>query len=118
MLKGGASHLYFKMMHDNPKNSIIFVSYQIPGTPGAELLEKGKVVVGPREFDVTAEVKQHHLSSHSDSRGMLDMLLKIPGEPKFYTVHGESESCEALVERLEKKKRKAQVAELNETVEI
>ena len=118
MLKGGASHLYFKMMHDNPKNSIIFVSFQIPGTPGAELLEKGKVTVGPREFDVTAEVKQHHLSSHSDSRGMLDMLLKIPGEPEFYTVHGEPESCEALVEKLEKKGRKAQVAERNETVEI
>ncbi|TFG31900.1 MBL fold metallo-hydrolase [Candidatus Thorarchaeota archaeon] len=118
MLKGGASHLYFKMMHDNPKHSIIFVSYQIPGTPGAELLATGKVVVNDREFKVTADIRQHHLSSHSDSRGMLDMLLKIPGEPKFYTVHGESESCEALVERLEKKGRNAQVAELNETVEV
>ncbi len=118
MLKGGASHLYFKMMHDNPKNSIIFVSYQIPGTPGAELLATGKVTVSNREFEVIADVRQHHLSSHSDSRGMLDMLLKIPGEPEFYTVHGESESCEALVEKLEKKGRKAHVGELNETVEI
>ena len=118
MLKGGASHLYFKMMHDNPKNSIIFVSYQIPGTPGAELLGTGKVVVGNREFEVTADVRQHHLSSHSDSRGMMDFLLKIPGEPEFYAVHGESESCEALVEKLEKKGRKAAVAELNETVEV
>ncbi|MCK5265614.1 MAG: MBL fold metallo-hydrolase, partial [Candidatus Thorarchaeota archaeon] len=65
-----------------------------------------------------ADVRQHHLSSHSDSRGMLDMLLKIPGEPEFYTVHGESESCDALVEKLEKKGRKAHVGELNETVEI
>ncbi|TFH09975.1 MAG: MBL fold metallo-hydrolase [Candidatus Thorarchaeota archaeon] len=118
MLKGGASHLYFKMMHDNPKNSIIFVSFPIPGTPGAELLATGKVSVGNRDFEVTADIRQHHLSSHSDSRGMLDFLLKIPGEPKFYTVHGESESCEALVEKLEKKGRKAQVAELNQTVEI
>ncbi len=118
MLKGGASHLYFKMMHDNPKNSIIFVSYQIPGTPGAELLATGKVVVGNREFEVTADIRQHHLSSHSDSRGMFDFLLKIPGEPEFYTVHGESESCEVLAEKLEKKGRKAQVGELNETVEI
>ena len=118
MLKGGASHLYFKMMHDNPKNSIIFVSYQIPGTPGAELLATGKVAVGSRDFEVTADVRQHHLSSHSDSRGLLDFLMKIPGEPEFYAVHGESESCEALVEKLEKKGRKAQVGELNETVEI
>ena len=118
MLKGGASHLYFNMMHDNPKNSIIFVSYQIPGTPGAELLATGKVVVGNREYEVIADVRQHHLSSHSDSRGLFDFLMKIPGEPEFYTVHGESESCETLVEKLEKKGRKAHVGELNETVEI
>lgn len=118
MLKGGASHLYFKMVHDNPKNSIVLVSFQIPGTPGEELLAKRKVTVGGRQFDVTADVRQHHLSSHSDSRGMLDMLLKIPGEPKFYIVHGESESCDALAERLEKRKRVAHVPEINESTEI
>jgi putative mRNA 3-end processing factor len=118
MLKGGASYLYFKMVHDDPKNSIILVSYQIPGTPGAELLESRKVTVSGRLFEVKAEVRQHHLSSHSDSRGMLDMLLKIPGEPKFYCIHGESESCDALAERLEKRKREAHVPEVNESVEI
>ncbi len=118
MLKGGASHLYFKMVHDNPKNSIVLVSFQIPDTPGAELLATHKVTAGGRLFDVKADVRQHHLSSHSDSRGMLDMLLKIPGEPVFYTVHGESESCDALAERLEKRKREAHVAEINESIEI
>ncbi|MHA2352012.1 MAG: MBL fold metallo-hydrolase [Candidatus Thorarchaeota archaeon] len=118
MLKGGASHLYFKMVHDDPKNSIVLVSYQIPGTPGAELLATRKVTVGGRLFEVSADVRQHHLSSHSDSKGMLDMLLKIPGEPKFYIIHGESESCDALAERLEKRKRVAHVPEINESVEI
>ncbi len=118
MLKGGASHLYFKMVHDNPKNSIILVSFQIPGTPGEELLARRKVLVNGRVFEVRADVRQHHLSSHSDSRGMLDMLLKIPGEPKFYIVHGESESCDALAERLEKRKLVAHVPEINESVEI
>jgi putative mRNA 3-end processing factor len=116
MLKGGASHLYFKMLHDDSKNAIVFVSFQIPGTPGEELLRTGKVMVGNREFNVTAEVRQHHLSSHSDSRGLLDMLTKIPGEPEFYTVHGESESCEALAEKLEKRGKKAHVAEINEKI--
>ncbi|MHA3962525.1 MAG: MBL fold metallo-hydrolase [Candidatus Thorarchaeota archaeon SMTZ1-45] len=118
MLKGGASHLYFKMVHDNPNNSIVLVSFQIPGTPGEELLAKRKVTVGGRLFEVTADVRQHHLSSHSDSRGMLDMLLKIPGEPEFYIVHGESESCDALAERLEKRKCVAHVPEINESIEI
>ena len=94
------------------------MSYQIPGTPGAQLLATRKITVGGRLFEVTADVRQHHLSSHSDSKGMLDMLLKIPGEPKFYIIHGESESCDALAERLEKRKREAHVPEVNESVEF
>jgi putative mRNA 3-end processing factor len=118
MLKGGASHHYFKMLHDDPKNSIVFVSFQIPGTPGAELLATKKVTVGGREFEVTAEVKQHHLSSHSDSEGMLDMLEKIPGDPEFYVVHGESESCDALAESLTSRGKVAHVPEKNGVVKI
>jgi putative mRNA 3-end processing factor len=118
MLKGGASHLYFKMLHDDPKNAIVFVSFQIPGTPGEELLRTGKAVVGNRKFKVTADVRQHHLSSHSDSRGLIDLLMKIPGEPEFYCVHGESESCDALAEKLEKRGRKAHVAELNQKIKF
>jgi predicted metal-dependent RNase len=116
MLKGGASTLYFKMLHDDPKNAIVFVSFQIPGTPGEELLRTGKIMAGNREFKVAADVRQHHLSSHSDSRGLLDMLTLIPGEPEFYLVHGESESCDALAEKLEKRGKKAHVAELNEKI--
>ncbi|MFW9886630.1 MAG: MBL fold metallo-hydrolase [Candidatus Thorarchaeota archaeon] len=118
MLKGGASYMYFKMLHDDPKNSIVLVSFQIPGTPGAELLESGRVTVGNREFEVSADVRMHHLSSHSDSKGLLDLLTRIPGDPEFYIVHGESESCDKLQSLLEKKGRKAHVPEVNETVEI
>ena len=49
MLKGGASHLYFKMMHGDSKNSIVLVSFQIPGTPGAELLATNSVTVNRRK---------------------------------------------------------------------
>jgi putative mRNA 3-end processing factor len=118
MLKGGASHLYFKMLYDDPKNSIILVSFQIPGTPGAELMAKRKATVGNRQFDVEAEVRYHHLSSHADSKGLVDMLLNIPGDPEFYLVHGESESCDALQAKLEKKGRKAHIPETNETFEV
>lgn len=118
MLKGGASHVYFKGLYDNPKNAIILVSFQIPGTPGAELLAKRKVTISNRIYDVTADVWYHHLSSHSDSKGLMDMLTKIPGDPEFYLVHGESESCDKMAERLEKKGKRAHVPETNEQVEI
>lgn len=118
MLKGGASHLYFKLLHDDPKNSIVMVSFQIPGTPGAELIATKKVRVGSREFDVKAEVRMHHLSSHSDSAGLVDLLQRIPGDPEFHIIHGESESCDALEDILKKKGRKASVPEINDAIEI
>ncbi|MGY5875072.1 MAG: MBL fold metallo-hydrolase [Candidatus Thorarchaeota archaeon] len=118
MLKGGASHLYFKKLYDNERNTIVLVSYQVPGTPGAELLAKKKVTIGGRVFDVVADLRYHHLSSHSDSKGLMDLLMKIPGEPEFYVVHGESESCDKLAEKLEKKGRRAHVPEKNSQAEI
>ncbi len=118
MLKGGASHLYFKKLYDDERNTIVLVSYQVPGTPGAELLAKRKITLGPRVFDVAADLRYHHLSSHSDSKGLMDLLMRIPGEPEYHVVHGESESCDKLAEKLEKKGRKAHVPERNESVEI
>jgi putative mRNA 3-end processing factor len=118
MLKGGASHHYFKLLYDNPRNALVLVSFQVPGTPGAELLEKKQVTIGQRVFKVTADLHYHHLSSHSDSKGLMNLLTTIPGDPEFYVVHGESDSCDKLAERLEKKGYRAHVPERNEAVEI
>ncbi|RDE16575.1 MAG: hypothetical protein C4K47_01670 [Candidatus Thorarchaeota archaeon] len=118
MLKGGPSHLYFRMLHDDPRNSIVLVSFQIPGTPGAELLAKRKVTVNNKLFDVAADVRFHHLSSHSDADGLMDVLEKIPGDPEFYCVHGEPDSCDALAEKLGNIGRRAHVPETNDAIEV
>lgn len=118
MLKGGPSHLYFRMLHDDPRNSIVLVSFQIPGTPGAELLANHRITVGGRVFEVAADVRFHHLSSHSDADGLMDVLEKIPGNPEFYCVHGESDSCDALAEKLGGIGRRAHVPEIGEAIEI
>jgi putative mRNA 3-end processing factor len=118
MLKGGPSHMYFKMLYDDPRNSIVLVSFQIPGTPGAELLAKRKVTVSGKTFEVAADVRFHHLSSHSDAEGLMDVLEKIPGNPEFYCVHGESDSCDALAEKLSAIGRRAHVPETNEAIEV
>ena len=118
MLKGGASHLYFKQLYNNERCTIILVSYPVPGTPGAQLLAKKEVTISGRNYKVTADLRYHHLSSHSDSKGLMDLLMKIPGEPEFHIVHGESESCDKLAEKLQKKGRGAHVPERNETAEF
>jgi putative mRNA 3-end processing factor len=118
MLKGGPSTMYFKKLYDDPRNSIVLVSFQIPGTPGAELLAKRKVTVSGKTFEVAADVRFHHLSSHSDAEGLMDVLEKIPGNPEFYCVHGESDSCDALAEKLSAIGRRAHVPEINEAIEV
>ncbi len=118
MLKGGASHIYFKKLYNNPRNTIVLVSFQVPGTPGAELLAKKKVTINQRVYEVEADLRYHHLSSHSDSKGLMDLLMRVPGNPEFHIVHGESESCDKLAEKLEKKGRKANVPDRNDIVEI
>ncbi|RDE17387.1 MAG: hypothetical protein C4K49_03055 [Candidatus Thorarchaeota archaeon] len=118
MLKGGPSHMYFKMLYDDSKSSIVLVSFQIPGTPGAELLAKKKMTVGNRTYDVAADVRFHHLSSHSDSAGLMDVLEKIPGDPQFYCVHGEPDSCDALAKKLNDIGRQAHVPQLNESIQF
>src|SRR5512136_1304655 len=41
MLKGGPAAFYVSKLGKQAKNAVFLVSYQIPGTPGKELLEKG-----------------------------------------------------------------------------
>jgi hypothetical protein len=48
----------------------------------------------------------------------MDLLIGIPGEPEFYCVHGESESCDAMAYKLEKRGRNAFVPEINDQVEF
>jgi len=118
MLKGGSSMTYFRKLHDDQKNAIILVSFQIPGTPGAELLENKKVTLGDKVYKVDAELKYHHLSSHSDSYGLMNMLESIPGDPEYYIVHGEPESAEVLAEQLEIRDKTAHVPLMNDVVEV
>ncbi|MEM4735087.1 MAG: MBL fold metallo-hydrolase [Candidatus Thorarchaeota archaeon] len=118
MLKGGASFSYFKMMHGDSRHALVMVSFQVPGTPGAELLAHRRVTVANRTYNVSADVCLHHLSSHSDSRGLMDMLLSQTGNPTFYIVHAESDSCEALAQELKSKGKMAYIPERNESVEV
>ncbi len=118
MLKGGSSMTYFRKLYDNPNNAIILVSFQIPGTPGAELLENKEVTIRDKVYKVDAELKYHHLSSHSDSYGLMNMLESIPGDPEFHIVHGEPESTEVLAEQLETRGKTAHVPLMNDIIEI
>ncbi len=101
MLEGGPSVEYFKELAPNPKNKIMFVSYQINGTLGRRVLDgamsevsmmdkSGKVKVVPVRCQTQ---KIDGFSGHSDFNQILNFVAKV--KPKRVLVnHGEKSKSE------------------------
>jgi putative mRNA 3-end processing factor len=100
MLVGGASVFYNQHISQKEKNGIAIVSFQVPGTAGRTLLDKGLTLINGRPTKVKAEVKRFDFSSHSGKSTLQSDLKSIDGSPRFMTVHGEEESCVKLAEEL------------------
>jgi putative mRNA 3-end processing factor len=100
MLVGGASIFYNEHLSMDEKNGISIVSFQVPGTPGRTLIDKGLTIYRGKPTKVKAEVRRFDFSSHSGKSALMSDLKGIGGSPKFLTVHGEEESCIALAEQL------------------
>jgi len=98
MLKGGPAAFYIQKMGKNSKNGVFLVGYQIPGTPGRELLDTGKCVIDGNVQTVNAQVKRFDFSSHSGGNDLKKAVKNLKGNPTVYVVHGESENCETFAE--------------------
>lgn len=98
MLKGGPAAYYLERIFDDPYSAIFLVSFQIPGTPGARLLEEGRITVGGEEVQVRSKVRQFLFSAHSGKRELRSYLRRLSSETKVFVIHGEPEACKALAE--------------------
>ncbi|RLI24688.1 beta-CASP ribonuclease aCPSF1 [Candidatus Bathyarchaeota archaeon] len=104
MMEGGPVLEYFKLMAGDPKNTLIFVSYQIEGTLGRRIKNGLKEVPLPTrdgKISVT-EVKMkvtsiEGFSGHSDRRQLLSYVRRITPRPKMVVVcHGEAQKTTQL----------------------
>lgn len=100
MLVGGSSIFYNEQLSMDEKNGIAIVSFQVPGTPGRTLIDKGLTIYKGKPTQVKAEVRRFDFSSHSGRSALLSDLKGIGGSPRFLTVHGEEASCIALADEL------------------
>ncbi|MEM3607738.1 MAG: MBL fold metallo-hydrolase [Candidatus Bathyarchaeia archaeon] len=98
MLKGGTAVFYMESLALDRRNAIFLVSYQIPGTPGSILLEKGKFNIKGKFVKVKARVSKFDFSSHSGMSELHEFLGKVNPKAKVFTVHGTEENCEHLAE--------------------
>ena len=87
----------------NPKNTILFVGYQAPGTLGRKIVDGAKIVkIFGEEVAVNARVEYiEGYSGHADQAGLLhfvDSFVKKPNH--IFLVHGEEESQKALRDKI------------------
>ncbi|MFH1722763.1 MAG: MBL fold metallo-hydrolase [Candidatus Altiarchaeota archaeon] len=112
MLEGGPVMSYIPQIAQDKKSSIILTGYQVEGTNGRTLVEKGYI---EDEYDskipVGIEVKQYDFSAHADQAEMLDAIKKIDPE-KVFTMHGDPEVLRIFAEKIKETGREVVNPEL------
>ncbi len=103
MCDAGRIQQHLKQLVDDPRCTIILVSYQAQGTVGRKLLEpKPTVRFQGRDWNKWIEV--HHLdgfSGHADRDDFVAYLGPMAGQVgKVRLIHGERDQAEALAETL------------------
>ncbi len=111
MLVGGPSVEYFKQLAADPKNSMIFVSYQAEGTLGRQVqrgLREIPLVGEDGKTEVVNVNMQIHtidgFSGHADRRELISYVARLRPRPeRIITVHGEAHKCLDLASSIHKK---------------
>ncbi len=102
MLKGGPSVFYISKIGKKPRSAVFLVSYQIEGTPGRQLLEKGICVIDGKMQKIKARVGHFDFSSHCGASELKEFVKKLGGNPNIFVVHGAEENCTLFVKWIKK----------------
>jgi putative mRNA 3-end processing factor len=94
MLKGGPAAFYISKLGKKAMNAVFLVSYQIPNTPGRELMEKGVCTIDGQIRKIKAHYRHFDFSSHCGASKLKEALIKLGGKPKVFVVHGAEGNCE------------------------
>ena len=103
MLEGGRILHHLRNRIEDPRNTILFTSWQSPNTLGRRLVEKEKVVrIFGEEFQVQAKVEVlPGFSGHADREELINFVRVMNKKPQqTFIVHGEDEASESLADAL------------------
>lgn len=98
MLSGGPVLEYLPELRTLKNSALFFTGFQVPGTPGRQLLDEKKIEIGGIMVDFSnVDIKYFDFSAHCDHRGIKKVIKAA--DPKLVLVnHGEPEACDAVVE--------------------
>ncbi|HEX6925296.1 MAG TPA: MBL fold metallo-hydrolase [Longimicrobiaceae bacterium] len=122
MATGGRVVHHLKALAPDPRNTILFVGYQAPGTRGATMVSgAGRVKIHGQYVPVHAEVAVlDNLSAHADAEEILTWLRNFDAAPReTFIVHGDPEAADTLRLRIKETFGwEARVPEHREAVEL
>ena len=121
MLNGGTSLDYFRMLAEDPKNSLVFVGYNSQSSLGRRIQNGLKEVPLPDEDGKLVPIKVNMgintvdgFSGHSDRRQLIQFVENMRPRPKtIFTMHGEESKCEDLARVLGKEMHAKASAPMN-----
>ncbi len=108
MLVGGSSVEYFKGLAENPKNLLVFSSYQGEGSLGRRVQGGEKEISfakGQKQeiLKVNMEVSKIEVSGHADRNALMNFINDCDPHPKKVIVnHGEASRCLDLASSIHK----------------
>lgn len=119
MLKGGPAMYYMNKIATINKNSVILVSYQVPGTPGRRLYDERLWFMPNLKKDVKVEAMVEWLdfSSHCGHSQLKSFLTKIDAN-KILLVHGEPQKASILKSELEEHDINVEITNNGYTIQI
>jgi metallo-beta-lactamase family protein len=106
MATGGRVLHHLARALPDPRNTVLFVGYQAPGTRGRLLVDGAKEVKihGHYVPVVAPVVRIDSMSAHADRNEILRWLGTLPAAPRsVYLVHGEPEPMDALRELIRRR---------------
>ncbi|MGB9729541.1 MAG: MBL fold metallo-hydrolase [Thermoprotei archaeon] len=119
MLKGGPAVYYMNKIVTVNKNSIILVSYQVPGTPGRKLYDERLWFMSniKKDIKVEATVEWLDFSSHCGHSQLKSFLTRIDPN-KILLVHGETQKASVLKSELEEHGINVEIAKNGYAIQI
>lgn len=100
MLSGGPVMFYIEKLASDPKNTMIFVGYQAPGTRGRKVLEGDKrIILGDREIEIKMNIERVRISGHADYSELLQFIRSTKNLKTIFLMHGEKTDLKDALEK-------------------
>ena len=115
MLNGGPVLNYITKLNKNSK--ILLTGYQVEGTNGRNLLDKGYVVIDGNITKIKTPAKHYDLSAHAGKTDIHNFIKQSSPE-KVICVHGAQESTSELAENLKLEGFEAYAPKIGDVIKL